>query len=291
MPGVMDTMSPSRLHILTAWSAAFVVHHTGPKTTQQLLELYRGQVDRADLTSALSKAIKLGALSYEQRAWKAIPAQVPMITLHHQWADIGLWDNDDRTDLYDEILRLEARLLRAGQDPWKSQKLQECIEQLRNIPEPLDHFRPEPPRPPQYSRVYFIRMGTGPLTINTTLNMGQTLRSLQEASPFQLQLLHQAPGGPVELQMLEQRFRAHKLRGPWYRPGSDLLRFIELSPENLYSAVLDRQGWGPVGSPMTPEAIRGYLARTLRKLSRENEAPQAQGVVIKKARTWTRGLP
>lgn len=93
---------------------------------------------------------------------------------------------------------------------------------------PVIHWRPQPRRtrtPP--GGVYFIQcIGPGhPIKIGYAKNVAQRLAEHQCSSPYELRLIRAVPGPrPLEREM-HRRFAEDRLRGEWFKPSTDLLRF------------------------------------------------------------------
>lgn len=87
-------------------------------------------------------------------------------------------------------------------------------------------IRPREARP---TKLYFIQAGLdGPIKIGRAVDPRQRLAQLQTASPYELRLLASwdIEDGISEL-AVHARFEDAHLRGEWFEPVPELLRFVE----------------------------------------------------------------
>jgi hypothetical protein len=76
--------------------------------------------------------------------------------------------------------------------------------------------------------IYFVRAGVkGPIKIGRTDQLSQRVQGLQVAHYEELTLLAVEPGSRAVERALHQRFDHLRLRGEWFRPGMELLAYIE----------------------------------------------------------------
>lgn len=80
--------------------------------------------------------------------------------------------------------------------------------------------------------VYFIQSGEGgPIKIGQSVSVKSRFLSFRTASGTDLRLLGTiAPGGPTEAD-LHSRFACFRIRGEWFTPDDELIRFIAESAQ------------------------------------------------------------
>lgn len=77
------------------------------------------------------------------------------------------------------------------------------------------------------SLIYFVRAGDrGLIKIGRTDRLERRLSQLQNGNHLELRLLGYAHGDTAEEKSLHRRFAAGRIRGEWFRPTRELLRFI-----------------------------------------------------------------
>lgn len=75
--------------------------------------------------------------------------------------------------------------------------------------------------------VYFIQSERGgPVKIGMSKDPQKRLEQIQTNHPDRLRLLAVERGGKKEEAKLHERFGALRLKGEWFRPGPDLMRYI-----------------------------------------------------------------
>jgi hypothetical protein len=78
--------------------------------------------------------------------------------------------------------------------------------------------------------VYFFQMmvGDNPIKIGSTGDVDQRYHSLKCMLPYEIKVLGILEKRSFDVERrLHQRFAASRLKGEWFRPAPDLLRFIE----------------------------------------------------------------
>lgn len=76
--------------------------------------------------------------------------------------------------------------------------------------------------------IYFIQHGAGgPIKIGIAKDVERRLASLQSASPVPLHVLGAVRGTERGERQLHLRFAKHRIRGEWFQPVEDLLRYVE----------------------------------------------------------------
>lgn len=79
---------------------------------------------------------------------------------------------------------------------------------------------------PKAKHTYFIQMGKrGPIKIGTAFDVYARLTSLQTSSPSKLRIV-----GYVEKNVekhLHEMFASHRIRGEWFRPHREIVRYIK----------------------------------------------------------------
>jgi excisionase family DNA binding protein len=81
---------------------------------------------------------------------------------------------------------------------------------------------------PKRPCVYFIRSGmAGPIKIGHAKALRARIHALSTAHHDQLFLLATLAGGAVQERRLHEKFSHLRIRGEWFTPAEDLLRFIE----------------------------------------------------------------
>jgi hypothetical protein len=82
-------------------------------------------------------------------------------------------------------------------------------------------------RKPIVQSVYFIQAGTdGPIKIGMTHELKKRLGAMQVANHEELTVLLFTPGGAAVEQWMHYKYRAHCIRGEWFKPHPDLLAEI-----------------------------------------------------------------
>lgn len=110
--------------------------------------------------------------------------------------------------------------------------------------------------------VYFIQAGKrGPIKIGfTDGHPVDRLNYLQCGSAVQLTLLGCAPGTERDEKALHRRFSAHRIRGEWFKPKPDVVKYarkLRLPPSRQVKRTVDYDQWA---SPV--EKIRKKLKLT-----------------------------
>lgn len=78
------------------------------------------------------------------------------------------------------------------------------------------------------SRVYFIKAETtGLIKIGCAVDPEARLRTLQTGCPDRLALLASMAGGQGDERALHERFASARIRGEWFSPREELVRFVE----------------------------------------------------------------
>ena len=81
--------------------------------------------------------------------------------------------------------------------------------------------------------VYFIQEGSdGPIKIGYTSNLKKRLESMQVGNSKELNVLGTYSGGRKEESYLHSLFAIAQIRGEWYYPIHELLKFIRLNCSN-----------------------------------------------------------
>ena len=95
--------------------------------------------------------------------------------------------------------------------------------------------------------IYFVQSGNGAIKIGCTIDMGLRLIELQGNNPELLTVLKTVSGTPLEETAIHRKFKRDRIRGEWFKPSLELLRFIDtVTDENLmerterYKAAADR---------------------------------------------------
>lgn len=77
------------------------------------------------------------------------------------------------------------------------------------------------------SVVYFVQSTAGgPVKIGWSASPERRVKDLECGSPFPLRILAMIPGNATTEGALHKRFAAHRLRGEWFAPHTDLLEYI-----------------------------------------------------------------
>lgn len=80
---------------------------------------------------------------------------------------------------------------------------------------------------PDGGYVYAVQMGgDGPIKIGWSANPQRRLAGLQCSSPYTLVVRGIWPGMPNDEARLHERLSAHRMRGEWFRPHSDVVTAI-----------------------------------------------------------------
>ena len=78
------------------------------------------------------------------------------------------------------------------------------------------------------SWIYFIQAkGGGPIKIGLAANPASRLATLQTSHHKRLRILAARPGGRADEHDLHYLFAGLRLRGEWFRPGSELLAYVK----------------------------------------------------------------
>ena len=88
----------------------------------------------------------------------------------------------------------------------------------------------EPASGPIPGWVYFIQgVDGGPIKIGFAADVASRLADLQVSNPYELRvLLAVASDSPLRLEkVVHGRFKAHHLRGEWFRPDQEILDYIK----------------------------------------------------------------
>lgn len=76
--------------------------------------------------------------------------------------------------------------------------------------------------------VYFIQAdGSGSIKIGYTKHLNSRVKGLQTSSPVPLKLITSMKGGRSIERALHARFSDLRIRGEWFRPDPELLKYIE----------------------------------------------------------------
>lgn len=83
--------------------------------------------------------------------------------------------------------------------------------------------------------VYFMRLEspTGEIKIGVSFDVKARRAQLQASNPYPMTILATRPGGVREEYAVQSLFLHLRLRGEWFRPGTDLLAYIADLPEVL----------------------------------------------------------
>jgi len=80
------------------------------------------------------------------------------------------------------------------------------------------------------SYVYFIRAGShGPIKIGLAAHVGRRMRTLQTASPMELELIGAIPGGLKLEKAIHRRLEHFRLHGEWFRPTPEVRQWAQLA--------------------------------------------------------------
>ncbi len=98
------------------------------------------------------------------------------------------------------------------------------------------------------SSVYFIRAGTdGPIKIGySARDINERLSQLQTGNPEELCLIGLVSGTEDFEKRLHRRFRAHHIRGEWFRPDPEILAFIAGRAAPVALGATCVHDWRPV---------------------------------------------
>lgn len=124
--------------------------------------------------------------------------------------------------------------------------------------------------------VYFIRIGKrGPIKIGYSKDPYARRRSLQTCNAGQVNLIAFVPGERAKEQSVQKRFRHLWIRGDWFRPGADLVKFMAKLPSappaqepravtELFSERLARATSGDTLTYKSPLEVAGSFRRFVR---------------------------
>ena len=269
-------MEATELEILCAWSISFILYYYKvPLNLKGIQDTYSFM--KPELTrQAVEVGVQLGVIreipGRMGARYEANHAREGEILQWHDWCDIGLITRDRRTRPYEAMLRAFAQHLKEGKEPSKEADVRALQDELKDLV-PLEESPVRVRRtPPEGHLVYFVQVGRiGPIKIGTTMTPESRFSGMQTDNPFELNLLHTAPGDDVEEGILHGYFAKIRLRGEWFRPAPELLAFIASKPKDLYAACTDRHGWALRLSEQTKtwildEDVGAYLNRCLEKL-------------------------
>jgi hypothetical protein len=77
------------------------------------------------------------------------------------------------------------------------------------------------------SRVYFILAGKrGPIKIGFSKSFDFRLKKFQAGHYKKLTVLAWIPGGEEKETELHHRFKAHHIRGDWFKPAKEIMEFL-----------------------------------------------------------------
>lgn len=93
------------------------------------------------------------------------------------------------------------------------------------VPDP-DPPKPQPTKPPPRPVVYFFRAGEF-IKIGKSTSWRDRLASIQTGSAHTIVPLLVLPGSRRLERQLHIQFKQSHIRGEWFRPSDDLIRFIE----------------------------------------------------------------
>lgn len=101
-----------------------------------------------------------------------------------------------------------------------------------DIDNPKEYTYPEPPpKPPKPGHIYFIKaLESGHIKIGYTSNLKSRIKSMQTASPFQLELVasYESFGIQEEEALAHEYFKYHRVRGEWFEiTYNNIFKFIE----------------------------------------------------------------
>jgi hypothetical protein len=74
--------------------------------------------------------------------------------------------------------------------------------------------------------IYFIRCGEF-IKIGYTTDLSTRMKSLRQANPSPIDILHSEPGGIVDERAHHKRFAHLRHQGEWFRAADELLVFID----------------------------------------------------------------
>lgn len=121
--------------------------------------------------------------------------------------------------------------------------------------------------------IYFIQeSGRGLIKIGSAVDPSMRLVDLQIGSPFSLVLLLALEGGRDEEKALHRRFSRLRYRGEWFKPKSDLLRFM-----------LDcaRSGKTNISPATAMQSVSGYTAMILHEVESSEATVTSQSICAK----------
>lgn len=108
----------------------------------------------------------------------------------------------------------------------------EILEWLKN--ERADNWEPT-----RHS-IYFIQSGNGPIKIGYTTVSQLRFSMLQVGNPEPLKIIKILRGGREEETAIHKKFKRDRLRGEWYIPSPELLKFINDVDDNNLKGKIDR---------------------------------------------------
>lgn len=81
--------------------------------------------------------------------------------------------------------------------------------------------------------IYFVRArGLGLIKIGRSTNLFERFEALSQGCPDELEILWAYWGPPTDEPALHCRFSRSRVRGEWFEPSDDLIRFIRKKPKH-----------------------------------------------------------
>lgn len=163
-------------------------------------------------------ADKFPMLPAGEKAYGSTTSTMTSATVRHSkkypgYLDVSVWTGDVYTsisrpvaaDFVPEVLRVLG-----APDTLKWRISDDCSDDFSTVE----------------SSVYFIADEDGYIKIGTARSVASRMASLQTASRQTLRLVASIPGDQSDEFALHARFETDRVRGEWFRPGSELMAFI-----------------------------------------------------------------
>lgn len=89
--------------------------------------------------------------------------------------------------------------------------------------------------------IYFIQAENGPIKIGYSRSLEKRLKSLQASNGQKLTVLGTMKGTLKDEKSLHEKFSDYKISSEWFRPYSDLLKFIKENSVKVEEAALHKE--------------------------------------------------